>query len=1479
MSINEKIFDRIIDHAGDVRLYENGQQQAQRNILKKHRKNLKGILKENIRGNVKPEVTRFGKEMKDSLTKSLSGFSTAQKAFHKNNLDAEIKKFYRTQKPSTKSLVAEITGPNIKGTRTINGNLSNIASGELVRIQTKVKAGLAKGLTNDEIIKDVMKTTKITEHQSKTLTRTSITRTQTDAMNQVMDANKEVLKGYMFTAILDGRTSPICSFHNGQVYEVGDNRYQPPLHWNCRSTMVPVVKDKEELLKVKSKNIKPRNLKNTSATQLTGEPSRVKSYSDWLRKQSTDVQVKMLGGERQASLFQKGRIAASEFVSPVGKALSLSGLMRRANKTVKRPTAKNDSNIDLEFGTPAELMASKENTAALRAHFKNDAAENAQALALADFKGNSLSQKQASRRAFKNNREGAVMNAEGADYTSGAGRHLQVQEAEILQERLAKVTDSPDLTNKQKTYITKFVKDLSRDVSINQRAVVTDVMRQTFTRANTTGEVWGKPTSVMRKFTINAVQDLGTLMFNRSADRGKLFGSLTAKLDNDPAVYIFNKKYTISEIVDSQLADNRFIDTWEGIYGAKLAKKAYYSGKGPISAYTQSIIKRYPSRKELTEKVLNNIPGYALQKKFRTLFKKKPPKDSWLKMQIDKIRGTQRSFLDREFLFLRQRDKASANLRNKTIKATSKAMKAIATADGADYDMLAIKIGQMFDDELGSLNPLRSKTLKDFHKDGSRIIASIEKQGMIRTTVIRDIGTSSPKDLATGRPVSDAGLRGVNVTRQIQIINGPMRQLQVASEKARTARRFGVYNNRDRVYSRAGSKEYYDARGRKTGMPVVSEKVYADYDPNQIDNGISSMLNHATSVKYEVDNEFFDFAERVIYFNDKRGEAKKWDSVNEWKKLYMSRGNDGRGVLATAKFHRKRNQAFSVDASIDFRGRVYHRGLLTPTKGEAVRPFLNTAKAEAINADALEELQVQIGALVGSPLDTLTLKGRLQAFKDQEKNLLEIGEAMLSPTQPDRRVKEFLSNPLVAATEEAEVGKLARLALEYTRIHRHMDGQMVSDKSLWTNAQRQRLAQYKTKMMIENDASSSGAQIISLSTGDRKAAELSNVLQTSKKQRLYDEIAKRTVEDPEFLAIPELADLDLDWTDLMKAAKNQNMVAFYGAGDATKSANVANQFAKVLAKKGKIAISTKEVDKFKKSIDAKISFEMDRKNWARIDELRDIKRQVVLSSKEGRTITDSLYETARAEFRDGVKNSEEMHTFLMKLTDETGNLVGTRLFDKISGIMSRQLEKEVPVTGKFIKFWKDVAKDYVKESGSVDIPWVTFDSKVMMQRYRTKEQARIDFTDPVTGEKVFNIYEGQAKDGKLVSQQSVQDASIGLGVNGNHSNDAVLVREFHQWGKKNKVATGTIHDAFFTNLGKAVPAKWALRDIYADALKRGTIEKTLKEMRRSGMSKATYNQYLKRAQEDGLINVKDRITPSEVLEKIRPGNDWYGIGP
>jgi hypothetical protein len=51
-------------------------------------------------------------------------------------------------------------------------------------------------------------------------------------------------------------------------------------------------------------------------------------------------------------------------------------------------------------------------------------------------------------------------------------------------------------------------------------------------------------------------------------------------------------------------------------------------------------------------------------------------------------------------------------------------------------------------------------------------------------------------------------------------------------------------------------------------------------------------------------------------------------------------------------------------------------------------------------------------------------------------------------------------------------------------------------------------------------------------------------------------------------------------------------------------------------------------------------------------------------------------------------------------------------------------------------------------------------------------------------------------------------------------------------------------------------------------------------MRDSGMSRATYKQYLQRAKDDGLLQSgPDALTYKEILEPIKEGNDWYGIGP
>jgi hypothetical protein len=363
-----------------------------------------------------------------------------------------------------------------------------------------------------------------------------------------------------------------------------------------------------------------------------------------------------------------------------------------------------------------------------------------------------------------------------------------------------------------------------------------------------------------------------------------------------------------------------------------------------------------------------------------------------------------------------------------------------------------------------------------------------------------------------------------------------------------------------------------------------------------------------------------------------------------------------------------------------------------------------------------------------------------------------------------------------------------------------------------------------------------------------------------------------TVNDPEFLKIPALRNAKLTWEDLAKAAKAQNMVSFYGAGDATKTANVSGKFAKVLESQGFITVTKETLSENLRIIDGKIKV-ADRLGASSVSaELKSFRDELVeiINKNEpaGRTL---------------LKQAQDIHPdvadFVNKLMDARQGIIGPKEFTEISRIMSRNLAQRAPVTDNFINYWKDVAKVFVNDTQKVDIPWVTFDGKIMTQRYRPKLQERIEFTDPVTGRRVANIYEAAAEDGKLLGKSSLNDARIGLGVNGNHSNDAAIVRQFHLWGLKNNVETATIHDAFFTNIGEARRAKDALRTIYADALEGDTIRKTLAEMLRQGLSRKSYNELLNKAKELGLIDPPDKITRKDILAPILEGEDWYGIGP
>lgn len=1477
-SINTEIYDRIIQHLADTRIYEEETKTNVARAVRRHQKRLRDLLKRNIKADVKPEVTRAYKELHLLAKNTVTDYADAAADFHSNNLNKAVGSFFIVRRPSGSEVVPELIGPNIAVSKPLVKHFDAIGGAELARINGKIKLGLADNKSQNEIIKEVLDTTRLSESQVKSLVRTAITNTQAKAMDVVMEKNKDIIAGYRFTAVLDSRTSAICTHHNGQFYPLTEVRYRPPLHWNCRSSLVPVLKPKAEIAATESDRIKPRKLEEIDAGRLDGEIPAGENYSAWLKRQPMDIQIRHLGSEEKVALFQNGTLTVNEFFTPQGKGIGINVLRRLDNlRTLIFPTRQsalskidNDAEV-ISVSRPYDLVRSPKIQEQLRAFYIADADDTRQAMSLTDFRGTTLGGKRGTR--FRTNLEFDERNVSIDPFTGEVKSTLLYDpDLSVLQERIDFMKNSKLLTRDQKNFIENFTNSMEDQISVNNQSVVVEHLRVLFERYAKDKQPWENFINVARAEQQYSVVNVSRILDRRSRERAELFAKYIA--GEDAKVQIQGKYFNFDDLADNVLENQRFIERWDRDYGRNLARKLYYTGRAPLRTYffepnnidfnnrIHNWIKaNIPGAKALYIRGLEDLETYQKVKKLIDKIDKMTDIDRAITSTKEQIR----QILDLEISFRNAKNKyindfIDEQLNDKrAIDVLSKVLGTVADGQATDYDSIAINVGKVVRENWKLPFPSYKPTLADYHEDGSKILQFLKDQGRIKIQ-LRGKTRRSVIDLETGRA---SGAWKDTISREVVIVDKDMLELQSRNRQVLLMQRFGVVNERDRLYIKAGSKTYFDARGKDTGISIVTRRASANYDKVLVDKDFADMLNHTMSVEYETDPDFASFMDDVVRFRDPRGQTKKYDEINEFRKLIIKRGDQGYGLMQTVKWHTQRGKPFRALAQIDGRGRVYYTGYLTPTGGEVVRPFLNSARAMPFGQPELRELSIQLGAMIGPATEALTQAGRLEIFNRNERDILSLGRLLLTKTQRDRRIREFLEHPLIRGLDAEEIPKMTRLALEYARVYEHVDGNFNNVRKLST---------YRTKLMIENDASSSGAQVIGLSTRDRSISENSNVVPTRQKNRLYDLVAMDTVSDPRFQAIDKLADANIQWTDLQKAAKAQNMVSFYGAGKATQAANIEAKFAGILESKGYTVITREELRGVNNQID-KLVKDADRIGADNVSYgLKQLKREIndVLNNEV--PVGKELLAAARDVHPD-------VESFVDKLANTRVGLIGPAEFKQVSEIMSTKLAERAPITQKFVQFWKDAAKTFVDETQSVDIPWVTFDGKVLYQRYRPKIQTSIEFRDPVTGRMVRNIYEAKAEDATLLGKASLNRAGIGMGVNGNHMNDATLVRRFHLWGKQNNIPTATIHDAFFTNIGDVTQAKNALRGIYADALEGNTLLKTLQELRKGGMSRASYEKLLQRAKEEGLLDPANGITREEVLAALKPGFDFYGIGP
>lgn len=116
------------------------------------------------------------------------------------------------------------------------------------RATNHLMRGIKSGVSESQLITTLKADMRDqTDRWLGTLTRTKTTEIYNAARKSIWDTDETISKivtAYQFSSVLDERTSDVCRALDGKIFEKGAfvDRATPPLHFNCRSILVPITK-------------------------------------------------------------------------------------------------------------------------------------------------------------------------------------------------------------------------------------------------------------------------------------------------------------------------------------------------------------------------------------------------------------------------------------------------------------------------------------------------------------------------------------------------------------------------------------------------------------------------------------------------------------------------------------------------------------------------------------------------------------------------------------------------------------------------------------------------------------------------------------------------------------------------------------------------------------------------------------------------------------------------------------------------------------------------------------------------------------------------------------------------------------------------------------------------------------------------------------------------------------------------------------
>ena len=200
--------------------------------------------------------------------------------------------------------------------------------------EDNIRQGLILGETNSQLVTRIRGTKafaykngimNIARNDAEALVRSSVQTVANQARFETLELNHDIVSSYRHVSTLDSRTSDQCIVRDGLRWDsitkkpIGHNIpfRVPPIHWNCRSTLIPEISGFE-----------PAD--DATRASSDGQVKASTTFESYLKGKSAAFQDEVLG-KGKAQLYRDGKITLRQLLDQSGNPLTLSELQTMYN--------------------------------------------------------------------------------------------------------------------------------------------------------------------------------------------------------------------------------------------------------------------------------------------------------------------------------------------------------------------------------------------------------------------------------------------------------------------------------------------------------------------------------------------------------------------------------------------------------------------------------------------------------------------------------------------------------------------------------------------------------------------------------------------------------------------------------------------------------------------------------------------------------------------------------------------------------------------------------------------------------------------------------------------------------------------------------------------------------------------------------------------------------------------------------------------